>query len=537
MRIRSVLTLLALALTAGSSMADTFWFTKQGIAPGVHPYDSATNTIGASITIPAADPRVAATYGFGAPYGIDSLFFSSSEGPILAYIDNPYCVVVDILPGSPTYASVIQTIDMRDTSIIGDNPNLQFCKIHPLSTRIYTTGIGSATSQASVRIARQSIGLPAATLTYTFTPITNPADRLTMSGPIPGDLAGEWGSMLSPPFTTVVDGAITPWAIDICPDLSKVYFTSHQEGFIGPTPVNLSNVHGFTIDGLGDYVSNLTVTELPSAEFNHCHYLAFSPSTLPYDSGGTRCYVSNNGIPDIPGIMPPPSPGFVMVISWLADATTLGVEAGLIPPPLDPATPLTPLVPAFFFPIGIDWAAFSTTAFVSDIDLSVAPPATDGIIGVKVFTSITPAGSPTVSDKSFLYFADNTPLDDVDPQHYGVAVDNDDSEVVFCNLGSLTSPPTINYYGIDGILVSFATVTGGQPVYITCQSGTGMGGPPGGGGGGGAGGGGTAYNDNGAGLNENSSRKKHRCGLTGMEAPLLLGLWLLVRRRSKKSSK
>jgi hypothetical protein len=536
-RIRGVLSLLALALTAGSSSADIFWFTQQAAptVPGVFSYDSATGVIGPIVTIPAADPRVSPTYAFGAPYGIDALAFSSSAGPILAYCDAPFCVIVDILPGSPTFNSVIQTINMTDTSIAGDSPTSIFPKFHPSGARIYVSGPANPASPSSVRIARQDVPLPAATLTYSFTPITHPGDKLTTDNvPFSGDLAGEFGTIITPPAVGPASALVNCWGIDIDPFGTKLYVASHFEAPLGGVPTNFSQVNGFTVDSSGDFVASLSVTELPSAEFNHCYYVAFSPSTLTYDSGGSRCYVSNDGVPDMPGAPAPPSPGFVMVIDTLADATTLPVDAGVVPPNIDPSTPLGPTVAPFWSPIGIDCAKGSTVCYVSDQDQTVAPPATDGPIGVKVFASTTPAGLPTVSDKSFLYFVDPTPTDDGDPVHFGVSVDNDDSEVVFCNIGTT---PGINNYALDGTIVFVTPTPGGIPVFICCQSGTGSGGPPGGGGGGV--GGGSAFNDNGAQFNESggSGRKHKRCGLTGIEGPLLFGLWLLARRRSKKSAK
>lgn len=538
MRVRNVLAVLALALTASAARADIFWYTEQTLGAGqVRSFDSSTDTLGITVALPAApDPRVSSTYAITAPFDIQALSYAASEGPILAFTDDPFVVIVDILPSSPTYGQVIQTVDMRDAAIAVDTPGVGFLRFHPSGSRIYVTCSGGGTTLPSIRILRQDSPLPAASLSYSFTPATHPNDRIDCGqGTGEASMSGEWGTLGIPEASgTPVEGAIVPWSIDIAPDLSKVYFACHTE----MSGVNISNVHGFTIDALGDWVANLTVTELPTTLYDHSYILAFSNSTLSYASGGSRCYVSNTGACPEPAPPPfPPSPGYVMVIDWPADANSLKVDAGVVPPILPPTTPLDVTTPAFWVPVGIAWLRTSTVAYVADTDVSVAAPATDGIIGVKVTASLTPPGSPIVSDKTTLYFADSTPADDATPNHYGVAVDNDDSEVVFCDTGTAS----INHYGIDGILVASVPATPGfTPIFITCQSGTGIGGPPGGGGGGGGGSGGTPYNDNGADIGDNHKsghHKRSKCGLTGAEAPLLFGLWLLSRRRSKKSAK
>lgn len=535
---RNVLTGLVLVLAAGAARADIFWYTEQSATAGnVRSFDSSTDTLVATVALPApgTEPRVAATYAITAPVDIQALGYSSSEAPILAFVDNPYVVIVDILPGSPTYATVIQTVDMRDASLLGDNPGINFLRFHPSGARIYVSGAGSGgppPTLPSVRICRQDVGLPAATLSYSFTPMTpgHEADRLDTET----DLSGEWGPMVVPEAGGPIVGIHVPWSIDISPDVSKVYFACHTE----MSGVNISNVHGFTIDTIGNWVANLTITELPGTLYDHSFILAFSPSTLTYASGGSRCYVSNTSACPEPAPPPfPPSPGFVMVINTAADSNTLKIDAGVVPPALPPTTTLGVTVPSFLTPVGIDWMKTSTVAFVSDEDLAVAAPATDGFIGEKVMASITPPGSPTISDKTTIYFADPTPATDTTPGHFGVSVDNDDSEVVFCDA---SAGAALNHYGVDGILVASVPVTPGfTPLFITCQSGTGIGGPPGGGGGGGSY---DPYDDNGAPTFSTSKSKsgggrRSKCGLTGAEAPLLFGLWLLARRRNRKNTK
>lgn len=536
---RSVLTGLVLVLAAGVARADVFWFTEVSATAGnVRRFDSATGTLGPPVTLPApgTSPRVASTYSILAPFDIQAFSYSSSAGPFLAYVDNPYVVIVDTLPGSPTYNQVIQTINLTDASIGADNPGANFLCIHPTGSRIYVSCSGSASSLPSIRILRQDAPLPAATLSYSFTPALHPGDRIDCGQGI-GEppMSGEWGTLGIPEAGgTAVSGRIVPWGIDIAPDASKVYFACHWE-FTG---VNYSNVMGFTLTTSGDRGMDLVVTELPTTIYDHSFTLEFCPSTLDYASGGSRCYVTNTSACPEPAAPPlPPDFGFVMVINTAADSNTLKVDAGVVPPYFPPTIPLGPTVSAFRTPIGIAWLKSSTIAFVADRDFTVAAPATDGAIGVRVGASITPPGSPMISDKTLDYFTDPTPASGTDPAHYGAAVDNDDSEVVFCD----TATNSINHFGTDGVLVVSVPVTPGfTPYLITCQSGTGIGGPPGGGGGGTGSSGGTGYDDNGADtFSDNSGRsgKNKRCGLTGAEAPILFGLWLLARRRSRKNVK
>ncbi len=537
---RSVLTGLVLVLAAGVARADVFWFSEVSATSGnIRSFDSVAGTLGPAVTLPApgTEPRVAAAYAITAPFDIQSLSYSSSAGPFLAFVDNPYVVIVDTLPGSPTYNKVIQTINLTDAAIGADNPGANFLCIHPTGSRIYVSCAGSASSLPSIRILRQDAPLPAATLSYSFTPALHPGDRIDCGQGI-GEppMSGEWGTLGIPEAGgTAVSGRIVPWGIDIAADASKIYFACHWE-FTG---INYSNVMGFTLTTSGDRSMDLVVTELPTTLYDHSFTLAFSPSTLDYASGGSRCYVTNTSA--CPEPTPPPLPpdfGFVMVINTAADANTLKVDAGVVPPFFPPTITLDPTVPAFRTPIGIAWLKSSTVAFVADRDFTVAAPATDGAIGVRVGASITPPGSPMISDKTLDYFTDPTPASGADPAHYGVAVDNDDSEVVFCD----TATNSINQFGTDGVLVLSLPVTPGfTPYMITCQSGTGLGGA---GGGGGGAPGFDPYNDNGGDTfsshhdNGSSSKKHHRrCGLTGAEAPILFGLWLLARRRNRKTAK
>lgn len=533
---RSVLTGLVLVLAAGAARADVFWFSEIGATSGnIRSFDSTTGTLGPAVTLPApgTEPRVDPTYAITAPFDIKSLAYSSSEGPFLAFVDNPFVVIVDILPGSPSYNTVIQTISLVDPTIGLDDPGANFLCIHPSGTRIYVSCAGSGASLPSIRILRQDGPLPAATLSYSFTPSLNPGDRIDCGqGTGEPPMSGEWGTLIIPEPGAAIEGRIIPWGIDIAPDASKVYFACHWE-FTG---INYSNVMGFTLTTAGNRDLDLVVTELPTTLYDHSFTLAFCPSTLDYTSGGSRCYVTNSSAGPEPIAAPfPPLFGYVMVINTGSDANTLKVDAGVVPPWLPTTTTLGPTIDTFSVPIGIAWLKSSTLAFVADQDFS--PAVTDGAIGVRVGTSITPPGSPLVSDKTLDYFDDPTPAAATDPTHYGAAVDNDDSEVVFCD----TATNSLNHFGTDGVLVLSIPVTPGfTPFMITCQSGTGLGGPPGGGGGGTGGSGGTAYDDNGADtFSDNSGRsgKNKRCGLTGAEAPILFGLWLLSRRRSRKNAK
>jgi len=166
---------------------------------------------------------------------------------------------------------------------------------------------------------------------------------------------------------------------------------------------------------------------------------------------------------------------------------------------------------AFDQPVGIDWLATGTASFVADRDISVPPGAFDGIIAGRVVP-----GTGGAADKTWTYFTDPTPTPaDSDPVFCGNAVDNDDAEVVFCDIGG----NSIVVFTPDGAVVStLALPPAGGPrslMWITCQSGTGAAGGGGGGGGGGGswyGSGATDDNDNGDSVASSKKKKsKFHC--------------------------
>jgi hypothetical protein len=479
---------LVLPLLATPAAADIFWYTDPGVAE-VRSFDSVTNTLGPVVVVPAPPPPlVAPTYAIGGPWGIDSLRSAITVGPLIIYADNPYVVVVDGNPANPTYNQVIQTIDMRDPSIPTDDPGVLFCKFHPAGTRIYASCVGSATTPPSIRIARQILPLPAPE--YDFDPIAFPADKLT------NEAGGEWLTLPTTPFAGGA-GVHVPWGLDVNPTATQVYFCCHQEsGFLFH-----SDVHGFSIDASGNYVANFTVAETPSATFEWPYQIEVSPSLVDFASGGSRALVSHGFEVDLapPAAPDPVNPGFVIYVNVTTNAAIGEVQPAIIPPNLDPSLPFPPVPPVFYrafdYPVGIAWLSGGTAAFVADRDISVPPPAVDGIIAGRVAP-----GTGATPDSVYDYFNDPTPTPaDSDPRYRGVAVDNDDAEVVFCDLGATAAAPgSIVVYDIDGNVISTLVLApGSDPQFITCQSGTGVGGVGGGGGGGSGGSGGTADNDNG----------------------------------------
>jgi len=222
---RTWLWLVALPLIVSTAHADKFWYTDPaalGPFDRVSCYDSATNTI-APLGGITAGPKVAVTYTApGSPTGIDSLRSAVSVGPLVAYVDGFYVCLIDTDTASPTYNTVIQTIDFRDPAVPADSPGLQFVRFHPTGSRVYVSGVGSPTSVPSIRIARVLTPLP--DVEYKFDP--NPPagfliDKLT------NETGGEWVTL--PGEFGTSPSAHRPLGMDVDPTGGKLYWCCHQE--------------------------------------------------------------------------------------------------------------------------------------------------------------------------------------------------------------------------------------------------------------------------------------------------------------------
>jgi hypothetical protein len=511
---------MVLPLLCGFAKADMYWYTDTGLGE-VHSFDSATLTSGPAVTV-SASPLVDVGYAITAPFSIDIYKTVSGVSPLAVFTDNPYIAFVDIDPASATYNQVIDTVDMRDSAIAGDAPGVYFARFHPSGVRVYVTCLGSPGTEPSIRIAHQVAGAPAYEYDFDEGITTR---KLTAN---PGD---ELEVLPDAPFAPSPAGHV-PWCIDVNAGGTKVYFSCHQEG--GGT--RHDGVHGFTLSGSADWLSTLSVAT-GTAAFAWPYYVRFSPSSLPYAAGGGRCLVSNDGEPDIPGPPAFVAPGYVMTVNSDADTAVGVVRPSVAPPNIDPAT-FDPLISdAFWYPVGIDWTSAGGDAFVADMDQSVVAPATDGIIAARIIPGVPPA-----ADTAFDYLDDPTPAADTDPQYRGVAVDNDNEEIVFCDLGASTpAPGSLVVYALDGTVTGVLTLGAGtDPRWISVQSGTGSSGG-GGGGGGSSGSGASDTNDNGGntfdddddnGSSGGGSHKK-KCGLTGFEIPVLIAGWIALRRAGK----
>lgn len=509
LRVRGAL--LLVPFLAGAAAADVYWFTS---ATGtVHHYDSDPGSPGFGLDMaPAGGPLGPVTiapglpattidplYAITAPYGIDSLRVVSGIGDRLIFVDDPFVCVVDTDPASATYNMIIQTVSMVIPGMPADTPGLLFPKLHNTGSKFYVTGLGGTGALPSIRVAFKDI----VTGLYKFDPLIFPGHLQNNA------TGGEWIPLDTDPFLASPDSGVhTPFGLDVSPDGTKVYWACHSEsvGF------GHSSIHFFTIDAAGEPVASGDVSEPvppPPPAFPiifHPFLVNFSPNLSSFAIGGSRCYVTCNGDPDaiaFPFAPAAPPIGFVTVVSLTGDIAKFKVDAGITPPTYgDPATGLPPLDPltmeAFFLPRDVSWT--SGVAIVSDLDLPATPPATDGIIGAFVFQAIAPS-----FDATFLYLTDPDPGSSATPVHWGNAIDNDDQEVVFCNIGS---PPgvvsSLNLWDLAGVSIASVPTPGLAPRWIVVQAGTGV--PPGSGGG---------YNDNGAEIpdedDDGHSKGRPRC--------------------------